>query len=453
MKNGIIFSTVTDLFDKNGQEFFFQDFNSIQVETKDMCDSNDVLCSVWRQLNEEVSFDKTRCRWFYTPRRVIRNANTYILFGKINCVIGEVMLACSLIDKYRISQIAFFIEDDTKRTDENNSIIESIIKRGIARKAEKYVFSCECEIHGRTHEKECLNIGDYSGKSFSISNRQDKSILNFAITAHDEYSARNFIISKIVKICDIMSVETNTIVDYNSINVEKKAVKIMPVDMEYSDEEFIDFIPLNQEMQLLLQRESIDLIDNLITDRCSEMQLSIINSASVFREGLELEYRLKGSAIVSTDMQTLCVYEKNRSSRVSTLSLAVSLYMSALENLTVINNEPTSCESCGQLKYGITSRVGDIISKYFGEEMSRFVKKIYSKRSKYLHTSHAFMSNPDFVILPLLSSETETRCVETGFSSIQLDGQTHVFFANNVREWISYIIRKELIFSISEIKK
>lgn len=125
------------------------------------------------------------------------------------------------------------------------------------------------------------------------------------------------------------------------------------------------------------------------------------------------------------------------------VSSAISLYMSVLENLTSLDANPEQCSLCGQLKYGITGRVGDIADKYLNKDMARLMKKSYSMRSKYLHTANSFIDNRMYTI-PQVDDSTEIGCRVNGFLSIMIDGSSYLFTCMNVHEWVSYILRQTI---------
>lgn len=66
---------------------------------------------------------------------------------------------------------------------------------------------------------------------------------------------------------------------------------------------------------------------------------------------------------------------------------ANTLTMSALEVMSDKDQELSSCKSCGQTQYKISSRVRNYAAKILGsEEAGKWFGKRYAKRSKFLHT-------------------------------------------------------------------
>lgn len=118
--------------------------------------------------------------------------------------------------------------------------------------------------------------------------------------------------------------------------------------------------------------------------------------------------------------------------------------MSALENLTSLDADPEQCSLCGQLKYGITGRVGDIADKYLNKDMTRLMKKLYSMRSKYLHKANSFCIDNCMYTIPQVDDSTEIGCRINSFLSIMIDDNSYLFTCMNVHEWVSYILRQTI---------
>ena len=448
-KERILFNIV-DGINNQEQEVYYDEFECISVFTNSEKESNDLLHSIWREVDEVIPFKNQRCPWMYIPHRTNKNGKSYLLFGIMNTAIGEIMWLCSYEKKGTIDEIGFLPYHEIDRTNEKVKQIREIVEKGIQRKNELYVFTVKCRVSGIYQDNNCYMFESYVGDNFMISNEENSSVLIIVGQAHSCFEFCNRMTKQITNICDFLSMETNTIVGFDDLEVfegnryeKEKAIEGMS-GMICVSEEFIDLIPVTQENKLLLQKNAVYLIDQYINyEKCDVSIKNIFKSANIFREGLELEYLVNATAFDLTDTTVKFAVKRNETSRSNMLSSAISFYMSALENLTTLDANPEQCKECGQLKYGITSRVGEIAKKHFNPYMEKVMKRIYSMRSKYFHTANAFIKNDNTFIIPEINESEDIGCQINGFSSIMIDGESHLISASNVREWTSYIIRKE----------
>lgn len=451
MGNNVEF-IITDMQDINKEiKLCFGDFQKISIRTKNVDESNKFLNSLWREFNEVIPLrNKERCPWAYLPRRIMKDKSV-VLFGSMNTGIGEVYAAVSYVKKGTIDDIGFLIKDEIKRTDENRKIINQVVANAIKRINEVYDFIAKCTLEGRYKDERRLFFENYKGKNFRIYNKNEESEFIFYGQGYDKYDFENKAIKKVSSICDFLSVQTNVLIDYKHLVIEKQGKNkelleeydCMLQEHIFADEEFIDFFPKYKE-RLIIQEKSIDMLEYIINAEYADEKVNgVIQSCRIFREGLEEEYILESGVVLTTDTKYMSLAKKNNKARKNMLSSAVTFYMSALENLTVVDYLPEKCSSCGQLKFEISNRIGNIVEKYMDIEMARVMKKIYAMRSGYLHSGTIYLGSNSGAIRPNLDISTGSNCVEDGFISVFLDGESGVFFADNVREWVSYIIRKE----------
>lgn len=441
---------LVDGFNNQEQEVFYDEFERIDVFTKTENESNGLLYSIWREFDEVVPCQKQRCPWMYLPHRTVKNGKSYLLLGVMNTEIGEIMWLCSYEKKGTINEIGFLPYCKIDRTKEKINRIRKIVENGIQRSNEFYKFTAKCIVSGRYQDNNCYMFENYVGDNFMINSKGDSSEFIIVGQAHSEFEFYNRITEKIVSICDFLSMETNTIVSFEKIEIfegngyEKERALQVIKEIIYVSDEFIDFIPVTSEEKLVLQKNAVYLIDAFINEeKCNLKIKNIFKSSNIFREGLELEYLVNATTYDLTDTTVKSIVKKNKTARVNMLSSAISFYMSALENLTALDANPEQCEVCGQLKYGITGRVGEIADKHFNSYMAKVMKKIYSMRSKYFHTANVFVKNNNSFIIPEISEYEEIGCRIDGFVSIMIDGESILISPSCVREWTSYIIRKE----------
>lgn len=452
MVNDVIFS-VSDIFNLNKEmEICFGDFQKISVGIVGVEEANKFLNSLWREFNENIPLDNLgRCPWAYLPKRKMQKEKSVVLFGSMNTSIGEIYVAISYMKKGSIDCIGFLIKNEEKRTDENRKVIERIVSNARNRIEEVYNYSAKCMLYGKSNG-DVLFFENYKGKNFELNRKgNEMSELEFYGKSHDKFEFENEAIMKISCICDFLSAETNLLVDYHNLKIEKKEKNIVffAEDNEvfqenvYVEEEFIDMYPVHKG-RLIIQKKAIDMLEYIIDERKSDKKVQgVIQSCKNFREGIEAESVLESRLVGMTNTKNLLLEKNNKSARINMLSTAITFYMSALENLTIVDYFPEKCNSCGQLKYEISNRVGIIVEKYWNDTMAKVMKKIYAMRSGHLHSGKIYIDSTNGTIRPNLDILTGTNCVDDGFLSVFVDGESCVCFAQNVREWVGYIIRKE----------
>lgn len=442
----VLFEFTHGLTDEN-KKVYYEDFVHIRVPATCEKESNNYLYSIWREMDENICMPhKEKCPWMYIPQRKVKNGKSYLFFGISDTSIGEIMWACSFEKKGVLNEIAFWPYYEKRRTDKNIQRISKIVENGIARVDELVTYTAVCKIYGNYEGTNYL-FQEYAGEKYQIRSSDKYTELLIVGKGHYQFDFFNKMSIIIADLCDFLSMETNTLVNFDELMVYEgnRLGGIESLTMEFMPDDFIDFLPVNSNKKLLLQKEAISLIDILVGEKELESNLkNIFDSANVFREGLELEFLKESHTVAATDTRVKSIVKRNLKARVNMLSSAVALYMSALENLTVEGASAEQCESCGQLKYGITRRVGEIADKHFDSYMAKTMKKVYSMRSKYFHTANTFFKANNSFTLPELDEHAEVGCHVNGFISVMIDDESTLIAPNNIREWVSYIIRQEL---------
>lgn len=113
--------------------------------------------------------------------------------------------------------------------------------------------------------------------------------------------------------------------------------------------------------------------------------------------------------------------------------MAVVSYFSSLEVLSTIVYEESKerCKTCNQLNFRISARVKDLLIKYLGEDMGKYLHKYYASRSQFLHTGNSLTSPYIGTTIPQLVVDNAVN-VELIFEVPLL----------NLREYVSYCIRR-----------
>lgn len=187
----------------------------------------------------------------------------------------------------------------------------------------------------------------------------------------------------------------------------------------------VDFIPSDDWLdghpisngQLVIDEQSLNFLDALLADELVEPVAMLADAAHHFHSGLVAELQESEVEILGTNIEQ-----------------SIVSYLSALEVASLIGApDPTTCESCGQAQYKITSRVADFVRLLLGDPASDLVKSLYGLRSNYLHrglllSSRAYLG----VTIPQLDP----------LSSHGVQAQLPMQPVFNLREYTSFCLRR-----------
>lgn len=119
--------------------------------------------------------------------------------------------------------------------------------------------------------------------------------------------------------------------------------------------------------------------------------------------------------------------------------IATVLYLYSIEVASTIDfNNHKRGESCRQEQFKISSRIVEYVNKYLGlsrnHSLSKDFKTFYAKRSKYLHSGILLGSlSLGYTEIPILDPSSDSGASQ--YTSICV---------LNLREWIGYMLRKQL---------
>jgi hypothetical protein len=226
---------------------------------------------------------------------------------------------------------------------------------------------------------------------------------------------------KINQLVDFLSVETNA--PFRLTKAPSMDKTIVFGNELFQDDDFIDDFPIKNGY-LVISKEGKEFIDKL-TSIEHEVSLEVdlfLKACSHFHTARMLEEQMHdiGDGIVLT------MFGGNK------VELANTLYLSALEVVTLIGFTEEKCECCGQPKYQITRRVKDLTSKYLPKHLVKDFIDYYDKRSKYLHRGMKLVTEtPTSSIIPLLDPDDKSGC-----------DYPYKVPLINIREYVSYCLRR-----------
>lgn len=149
----------------------------------------------------------------------------------------------------------------------------------------------------------------------------------------------------------------------------------------------------HKKINLELPEQAIRHIDNFLSKRYEyENNLTLFETAiEAFSQGITYE-----TLSLSTISDVLPFIES-----------AIVSYMSALEIISTNDVMPIKCQTCGQMRYSISRRVLELVTKAssgYEDYMAKWIRQYYKIRSEYIHTGKKLsMRNYSGVSIPLLS--------------------------------------------------
>lgn len=406
-------------------------------------ESNEFLRSLWAEMANEFG----KCAWQYMPSK---NKQTQtITFGFMD--IGVSVLMAGVTYKKNGSIIKLFFgysgtnyeyrgmeEEELKKESELGQRIVRVV-----RKARKGMGKYN-EYHANRAIKSLYPLSSYEGNNFKIENVSDNNTkVYFSIAAYDENQIKGKIIQKTDQVMDFLSVETNAPFWTTSCSeIENQETKVL-TDETYQEADFIDGFSVRDE-KLIISQEAKGFLSYLIRSSGKDEDLLIfLNACSHFHTARKYDAQIHDyQGYIDHPLEDgsgteIEIYTKNQDLKralvtgKSQTEIATTLYMSALEVVTLIGFESEKCNECKQDKYGIASRVRQLIGKHLNSHIARQLNDYYDMRSKFLHRGYMLTNNePTNSSIPLLEVESENGCEFPIKVSLI-----------NLREYTSYVLR------------
>src|SRR5271157_2069688 len=377
----------------------------IPIKTTNRRESNSLLRAVWAQTRSEFG----KCAWQYMPRK--EGASHFIHFGYAD--VGEATVEVGVTYARR--------ECSAKRHFRGPKPKTSWLA------VERVLCPTMLPFAPRVRSTYALEAG-----------KDRRSRVLIRVESYDSMDERSQAAQRFSKLFDLLSVASNcalvtpgdsvvnfpTQVDIDVYDSESTAPTstIAQVPEHPSgqsvDPDWYDGYP-TVDGYVAPCNEDLDAIEKLLPDN-EELEGGLFSAAAHFRMALEMEYKSKS---------VMQVFGGSH-------ELSMTLYLAALEVISANDAEPTpACKSCGQPVYAISRRVSDYALKHEGDHVAKTIKRMYARRSKYLHGGVLFSTRSyGGTTLPQLDSSDETGCLHS----------TPLVPLLNVREWTSHMLRCEL---------
>lgn len=369
----------------------------INVGIMNLEESNEFLKWLWTNLEKDLG----KFRFQYLPSKI--SQENKIEFGTINIDDVIVEVGISYKTKGSINTVYFNVpkqenEPSPEKVAELNKRLSSIIEYSKRNKPvhENFTF--------QTLLSSDYSLMPYRGENFSIQTKGDKeSIVSFTVKAYDCNQALMKFTEKVNNLIDFLSLETNAVYKKGKAEPVTDEVEFKAEKDIYYTEMFIDKFAL-KDGHLMISKQGKQFIDKL-TDSSLELDNDrkiFLKACSHFHTARVIELQMyddKGEYIVGS------IFDGNKT------ELATTMYVSALEVVTLIGFEEDKCKCCGQPKFQISKRIKELASEHFPDMMAKDFIDYYDKRSKYLHTGMKLMTDtPSSQLVPVLNPTERTGC-------------------------------------------
>jgi len=417
----------------------------------DLLESNNFLRAFWAELRNRFG----KCAWNYQPSKDGNSQSIFLGWVDIN---QEQAIPISLTYSQRaIVNGIYFGEQFGESIDEASELGQQL--KDAVDKAYQRFNSPGTKILQVPISSLYRSLAPYSGQWFEILPDQHPiSSIRIKIRAFDDIDAEAEFLRVSSYILDVLSVETNSLFwllgqedrQDTTFNTDSEKPVCPEVNTFVSNEEWMDDIP-HCGGYLLISSQAVQFLDRILSkNELSAEEETFIRSCHHFHVAREQDALIYDQLVSSGEQKdedgatTLFLQEHPRLKSTSTISrraeeIATVLYMSAIEVASTIDSNPSErCITCGQEQYKISARVIDYVKKYLvleeGHHLSKVFKSHYVKRSKYLHAGivlrdHAYTGTT----IPRLDPSSDS-----GVSQ-----RTSVLVIN-LREWIGYMLRKQL---------
>lgn len=406
------------------------------LDLKNERESNSFLRALWSNFSEKYG----KCAWQYMPNKNGKKKTIFLGFMDIGIQYTFLVYVC-YERKSAIKKIGFVSEiNDKKNLMEITNQFKNIIEE--TKKLVNHPKTTNLRVAILSYSP----IASYHSNYFTINPcKNGLSEVSLRIDSYGDNDAKLVFQVKVERLLNILSALTN--LPFNISDMHKN-VTTYKYEEEFGESDFIDGHSIKNE-HIVIPEYGKKLIDNIIKldiDIDDDLTKKLLNAVMHFHAGRKFDAQINDVCFFNSTKKTevknnyimnfLCRDKRLLNAReVSTniLEIATVSYISALEVLSTIvcNSKAERCEKCGQLTYGISSRVKNMLYKYFDEPVAKQIHGYYNSRSKFLHEGKLLTYPYIGVSIPQLDCNSISGCKVN--SEIPLI---------NLREFTSYCIRK-----------
>lgn len=216
---------------------------------------------------------------------------------------------------------------------------------------------------------------------------------------------------------DVLSALTNVAITRVYRESGERVISDDEVNIFGEDSDWLDDYPVENNY-LRIQKTHLMFCDQMLAGTAEAS--SIIQATNLFHKSLRIYNDLRG-------------YN----------DIALSLFMSTLEAVSVTDQQPGTCKTCGQQQHRISHRIKELGLKHLGEGVEQIFKNSYSRRSQYLHAGKRISRMP-------FLSHTLPQLDPSGVQGCETHEASNGPY--NLKEFTSYVLRKEIERTVTSLK-
>ncbi|MDA1743485.1 hypothetical protein PDJ98_04245 [Bacillus cereus group sp. LD121LC] len=402
----------------------------INIGISDVEESNDFLKSLWAEMEKEFK----GCGWHFSPQKI----QNRIFFGLMNIEsLGELSVSISYKKRGTINNIYFELGTEGQEIPKNSELsnrLKKVVRLAKANQGKFSFFRYSVPIESY------YPIASYESEFFKTEILSNESTqLTFLTKAYNRKQVNGISSKKINQIMDFLSLETNGVF-WRGQNLAVEPEKKVLTDELFQNDGFIDGMPIKEDC-IVLSREGKQFLEQIINphnqlSKDAEIFLKACHHFHSARKYDEQEF--SNALLVDGDSFPEEIEKRKNDLKIASkmgdshVELATTLYMSALEVVTLIGAEKETCSACGQLKYQIARRVRDLVKEHLGEGLANELNYYYNLRSKYLHAG-LLIEDEEFGghVVPQLDVDSKSGCKDViGVPLI------------NLREYVGFCLRE-----------
>ncbi len=421
-----------------------KDFEKIIVNSKGYIESNKFLVSLWNQLNTHICPNHCvdRAPWAYFPGKFHGKKSAVSVLGFCETSMGELYFALEYRRKGDIDSLLVMRPTSALKYEEIKRL-RHLVDDAKTNIDKTKCFLCKTKILAKLKN---IRFAEYNASNFRIAPSDGGFDFYFYVKAIDKFEAEQQALERLYEICAFLTVETNIYCSFEEFAVTEN--ELLPENKSISTfiEDYIDYYPAVNNWLICISSYAYNFInENILSisrfEKRSEIEKFFISACKHVQIGIETELRMGDVAIASIPFGTIALTKRDQRNKVEYMTSALMSYLSAIECATATESNHETCKECGAVIYKIANRVRDLSTEFLGEHLGKVFHKLYTYRSKFLHTGRMASDANIVRTIPLLSESSETGVKEYGNVSIRLDGNICTLNISNVREWTTYILR------------
>ncbi|MDC7781855.1 hypothetical protein [Priestia megaterium] len=365
----------------------------INIGTKTVEESNEFLRCLWAEMGKEFG----QCGWNYNPGK--NGAEQRVFFGNMH--INQdfpIAVSISYKNKGSINNIYFLstiksyeIEKGTELYGRFKKVIKATRKN--IGKHEEYLIESPI--------KSNHPLMPYKGNNFEIKliSQEGGFKVRLKIKAYDKKQASHYINKLFGELMDFLSVETDDIFwsDHKDIDYDKLEFEETFLERELMDPNFLIW---GHRAISKGGKQFIDILTD--SNRKDDPNLNLFLKACNHFHTARMQEEQISKGYENEDIKKIGT---------SQTEVATTLYLSALEVVSLIDFKEENCKCCGQPKYEISSRIINMVSNYISDSFGDLFKKFYEQRSDYLHQGVKLITKtPWEFINPQLDVNADNLC-------------------------------------------